>query len=228
MTQYDKESEEILREGIGKAYPHHLILGEEFGGSFEKSQSAEYLWLLDPLDGTTNFVHQFPIFCVSIALYYRGEPLYGLIQAPLLKKRYEATAGQGATCNGNPLRVSQRSRLEDSLLATGFASQSKIGLQEQVGVFGEVLKKPRGIRRAGAAALDLCWVAEGVFDGYWEFELSPWDTAAGCLMVREAGGLVTDRDGSLYNPFMKTMVAANSELHKELLQTVRGESNVIL
>lgn len=221
VTQFDRMSELAVRDIIRQAFPSHRIIGEEFGddGATQPIDSA-YSWYIDPLDGTTNFVYGFPVFGVSLAIYKDHRPLIAMVFAPLLQKKYVAVYGQGAFCNDQRIHVSSQTQLKDTLMATGFASQSKRGLNNQIEILREVLQVNRGIRRAGAAALDLCWVAEGVFDGFWEFELSPWDTAAGSLIVTEAGGQISTSDGAPFHPEQSSVVATNGKIHAQLVEVM--------
>jgi myo-inositol-1(or 4)-monophosphatase len=226
VTEADKESEAIIIKTLRKDFPNVEILGEE--SSYAKhdkgpmTPSSGGRWMIDPLDGTTNYVHQFPMYCISLALEVDGERAIGVVDVPMLNTRYWAVRGQGAFKNGKPIHVSRRKRLHDSLLATGFSSYDKPGLKKQIAAFGEIMKHVRGIRRAGSAALDMCWVAEGVFDCYWEKNLQPWDTAAGEVLVREAGGIVTSYTGLDYNPYMSSVVAGNKTIHKRVSHYIKS------
>jgi len=218
VTEADKHSEQQIVEILE---PFGVkITGEE--GSFESSSSelfkeGQTRWLIDPLDGTTNYVHGFPIFCISIALEVNGIVELALIDVPVLDKTYSSIRGKGAFCNGSKLSVSQTLSLEDSLASTGFFSENKEALKRQLSFFTKMVSTCRGVRRAGAAAFDLCMVAEGVFDLFWEEGLQPWDTAAGFLLVEEAGGEVSTYDGDSYTPEKKNILATNSKIHKDCL-----------
>lgn len=209
VTEADQKSEETIRNIIAENHPDHSFLGEETGHHTGRKQDGPFLWIVDPLDGTTNFVHSFPLFCISIGVEYEGELVVALIDAPLLRMRWTAIKGEGTKLNGKKVQVSQREGLGKTLFATGFASQKKVEIDKQLEHLGEILQKTRGIRRGGAAALDLCFVAQGVFDGFWESNLSPWDTAAGALLVREAGGIVQSFDNPDYDPRMKSIIAGS-------------------
>lgn len=216
VSEADIESERVISEYILKEFPDTTIFGEE--GSYNKPGESPDLqtrhkgiWLIDPLDGTTNYVHKFPIYCVSIGLEYKGELVIAACDVPALKKTYTARKGKGSYLEGKKLSVSSRTTLSESLLATGFSAHEISPTQLQI--FGSLMKEVRGVRRAGSAAFDLCLVAEGVFDAYWEKNLSPWDTAAGALLVTEAGGVVTTFDSDTYSPFNNTIVAGNKEIH---------------
>ncbi len=217
VSEADRESERAITQYLRREHAEFWVLGEEesfakhgFGPVEILRQSG--VWLVDPLDGTTNYVHGLPFFCVSIGLMYQNEIQVGVVDCPMQQKVYWAAKGRGAFVNEQPLHVSEREKIHDSLLATGF-SYTKEALKTQVEIFGDIVGDARGVRRAGSAAMDLCWVAEGVFDGYWEGNLKPWDTAAGALIVKEAGGIVTSYDGRPYDPFDSTLVAANPKLH---------------
>ncbi len=218
VTEADKQSElkivEILQPfGVS-------ITGEE--GSFKASKdeifkAGQTRWLIDPLDGTTNYVHGFPIFCISIALQVEGDVKVAVIDVPILNKTYTSIKGQGAFCNGSKLSVSSSEDLADCLASTGFFAENPVALKRQLQFFSQMVSTCRGIRRAGAAAFDLCLVAEGVFDVFWEEGLQPWDTAAGLLLVNEAGGRLTTYNGSSYFPEAKNILATNSLVHKQCL-----------
>lgn len=215
VSEADRESEKSIVELIRKSFPDHGILGEEFGDS-GSPKNASHVWMIDPLDGTTNYIHQFPFFCISIGLEIDGELVLGVIDAPRLGARYEAMKGHGATKNGQPIQASKRKEWRDGLFATGFSSYDNT-LDEQLELLSLIVKRTRGIRRAGAAALDLCMVAEGVFDVFWEKNLSPWDTAAGVVIAREAGAIATDSTGQHFNPRQKSILCGTPALHAETL-----------
>jgi myo-inositol-1(or 4)-monophosphatase len=229
VSEADRESEAFIFGHLRGEFPSHAFLGEETGFSSRLGQKpgepaldqgaafddrAEATWVVDPLDGTTNYVHQFPVFCVSIGLESRGELLLGVIDAPKLGVRYHAVRGGGAFANGVPIRASERVELREALFATGFSSEEN-GLEDHYKMLTVAIKEARGIRRAGAAALDLCFVAQGTFDCFWEKNLKPWDTAAGALIAREAGALVTDLDGNSYHPRLNSLLAGTPAIHAE-------------
>ena len=221
VSEADVESERIIVEVLKKYFPDCQILGEESGldqGRVKGKELSDMLWIIDPLDGTTNYVYEFPIFCISIGLHIKGRPALGVIDVPMLNARYHAVRGGGAFLNGMPISVSKRLEVKEALLATGFNLNIGGDVEKQVETFKKLLLRCRGVRRAGAAAYDLCLVAQGVFDAFWEKNLSPWDTAAGELLVREAGGIVTDYDGQDFSPDMKTILAGSPQLHKEILR----------
>ncbi|MDZ4676127.1 MAG: inositol monophosphatase family protein [Oligoflexia bacterium] len=221
VSEADKESEAVITKIIHKAYPTHQVLGEEAG--YSGSDRAAELWVVDPLDGTTNYVHGFPFYCVSIGLEVNGVVEVGVVYAPLLKQIYTAIRGRGAFLNGKPIHVSGTDRIEDSLLATGFSYSRNEYLDQELRDFRLLAVKARGIRRAGSAALDMCMVASGVYDGFWERQLAPWDTAAGCLLVTEAGGVVTNFENDPFHFSMKSVLAANPNMHPLIQQTIQNK-----
>jgi myo-inositol-1(or 4)-monophosphatase len=220
VSEADRESEACILQTIRKKFPKHRFLGEESGFAEGRGGDSEPLWIVDPLDGTTNYVHGFPFFCVSIGVEFNGQIEVAVVHAPLLKYTYTAQRGRGAFLNKKPMYVSSTAIVDDSLLATGFSYKKSAILEQEIRDFKALAEKSRGIRRAGSAALDLCMVASGIFDGFWERELASWDTAAGSLLVTEAGGVVTGFDGKPFNHNMKTILAGNKKIHSELLKVV--------
>ena len=224
VSEADKESERFIVDLIRKNFPGHQILGEESGLSGKAGETSKSdlstgpkaLWMIDPLDGTTNYVHRFPVFCISIGLEIDGELVVGVVDAPKLGSRYHAVRGGGAFLNGEPIRVSPRSQFRDGLFATGFFETDE-ALEESLTFAYETVKTSRGLRRAGAAALDLCFVAEGIFDAFWEKNLKPWDTAAGVVIAREAGATVTDMEGREFHPTSQSVTCGAPLQHRELL-----------
>ncbi len=222
VSEADKESERVIAEHLKKNFPEFEFLGEEtFAGSHSpgakvQAEPAQKVgrWIVDPLDGTTNYIHRFPIFCISLGLEINGEIQLAVIDVPMLKETYTAIRGQGAFVNGRPLKVSNTDSLEKSFLATGFVAEHEHVISEQLKIFDEMVRKCRGVRRPGAAAYDLAQVARGVFDGYWERNIQPWDAAAGILLVREAGGVVETYRGDKYNPYKNSIVAGNAQVVK--------------
>lgn len=214
VTEVDRESERLIVQQLLNRFPHHSILAEE--GSCPHRESP-LCWVIDPLDGTTNFAHGFPWFCVSIALEAEGELVVGVIFNPIHDELFTATRGGGAFLNGRPLQVSGRSPLKETLLATGFPYDCATDPANNFDNFMAFQRTARGIRRAGAAALDLAGVAAGRLDGFWELKLKPWDVAAGVLMVREAGGMVSGFDGSAYSICNNRIVASNGLIHGEMV-----------
>lgn len=216
VSEADRESEDVIKKILFEKFPHHQILGEETGLSGVEATDGA-IWMIDPLDGTTNYVHRVPFFCSSLGLEVHGQLLAAVIDAPLLGWRYEAIRGGGAFLNGNPISISKRTKFRDGLFATGFSSSDHT-LDEQMELVSHVIRNARGIRRLGAAALDLCLVAEGVFDGFWERNLQPWDTAAGVLIAREAGAVATDFSGRYFEPRQRSVVCATPSQHSELMK----------
>ena len=215
VTQTDLDSERLLVGAIRERYPEHRILAEE--GERPEGR-AEHLWLIDPLDGTVNYVHGYPALSITLALRHKGDSLIGAVYDPLLDEFYYAERGAGATLNGAPLRVSQADRLLDTLLATGFPYQRATLPDNNVAEFSRLVLRVQGIRRGGSAALDLAHVAAGRLDGYWEMHLEPWDWAAGQVLIEEAGGKVTDFEAGPWSPFLDEMAASNGRIHDELLR----------
>ncbi|MFQ5944951.1 MAG: inositol monophosphatase family protein [Anaerolineae bacterium] len=215
VTQTDLESERLLVGAIRERYPNHRIMAEE--GERPEGR-AEHLWLIDPLDGTVNYVHGYPAFSITLALRHEDDALIGAVYDPLLDEFYYAERGEGATLNGAPLHVSRADRLLDSLLATGFSYQRASLADNNIAEFSRLVLRVQGIRRAGSAALDLAHVAAGRLDGYWEMHLEPWDWAAGQVLIEEAGGKVTDFGSGPWSPFLDEMAASNGRIHDELLQ----------
>ena len=218
VTAADRAAEALIRERIREHWPGHDVLGEEQGLS---DQGSEYRWYVDPLDGTTNFAHGYPVFCVSIALERRspgqpGEPVAAVIYDPTRNELFSAEPGRGAQLNGERIHVSKTATLKECLLATGFPSHKR-HKNPNIYFYHQITLHTHGVRRAGSAALDLCNVASGRFDGFWEFNLNPWDTAAGVLIVVEAGGTVTRFDGSPFELNSRETVASNGLIHDAML-----------
>jgi myo-inositol-1(or 4)-monophosphatase len=226
VTIADRTSEKLIRERLAVAFPEHGIFGEE--GTRERLE-AEYRWYVDPLDGTTNFAHGFPHFCVSLGLEQRpaglepgedGTLVAAVLYDPLLDEMFTAERGRGALLNGKPIHVSPTPLLAESLVATGFPSQKR-HLSPNIHFYQEFTLRSHGVRRAGSAALDLAYVAAGRMEGFWEFNLNPWDTAAGFLLVEEAGGRITDFSGAKYKLDSREVLASNGLIHGELLDLFR-------
>lgn len=225
VSEADVESERVIRAELLKHYPDFEFLGEESATDKDlaRHQTDKPRWILDPLDGTTNYVHGLPIYNISLALEFQGQTWVGVVDAPALNEVYCAKKGGGAFVNGRPIHVSTREKLDQALLATGFISDLEPNLVEQLKVFEKIVRQSRGIRRPGAAALDLAWVARGVFDGYWEKNLQPWDVAAGALLVQEAGGVVTTYRGQKHNPFKDSTIAGNPTIAALLQKAMASE-----
>jgi myo-inositol-1(or 4)-monophosphatase len=224
VTEADLASEAYILEALRKSYPSHLILSEE-AGVISPSGEAAYQWLVDPLDGTTNFTHQYPMVSVSIGLVKEGIPIVGVVYNPILKELFAAEQGKGVTLNGEKLHVSKVDSIERSLLATGFAYDRKDTQENNYAEFCRMTQSSQGVRRAGSAALDLAYVAAGRLDGYWERGLRAWDTAAGVILVREAGGTVTSYENGPFDLFSGRILATNGLIHsilsRELLAAAR-------
>jgi len=220
VTEVDRAAEASIIETIRKAYPEHAILGEE-SGALEAGKAAEFRWIIDPLDGTTNFIHAFPQYCVSIGVEQRGTLAHGVIYDPLRDELFTATKGRGAFLNDRRIRVSKCQKVEDALLGTGFPYRELGRLDLYLRQLRSMMEKSSGVRRAGAAALDLAYVACGRLDGFWELGLSPWDMAAGALLIQEAGGLVSDLEGDQGFLEKGDVCAAAPKLFPSLLQSLR-------
>lgn len=221
VTNVDKASEKIIMDKIREVFPDHSILAEESG---EHDAKGDVKWVIDPLDGTTNYAHTFPSFCVSIGVIIGDSVKVGVVYDPTRDELFSCQEGRGASLNGNPIKVSSVPSVQESLVATGFGYDVNDKLAN-VEYFKTMLIKAQAVRRPGSAALDLCYVACGRLDGFWELGLSPWDTAAGQFLVKEAGGLVTTMEGGPFDIYMKGIVATNGIIHKEmldLLKTSRG------
>ncbi len=214
VTEADLGSEKRIIETIRASFPSHAILSEECGLS---GGPSEYQWIIDPLDGTTNFAHGMTACCVSIALVLDGQPLVGIVWNPFTAELFSAARGGGAFLNGRRLSVSAIDQVHDSLLVTGFPYNVKEILAPVMQRLTRCLTASQGVRRLGSAALDLCYVAAGRFEAFWEEQLHPWDTAAGHLIVMEAGGRVTDFDNRLFTPEMKSILASNGHIHDRMI-----------
>ena len=217
VTKTDKNAEQVIKDDILAKFPDHSILAEESG---ETKSSSEYLWVIDPLDGTTNFVHGLSPYCVSIALLKNNTPLLAVISELPAENLYWAVKGNGAFCNGEKISVSSRKSINDSLLITGFSYQHDSKWETNMKLFKDFTKISHGVRRIGSAAADLCYVASGKADAFWEIGLYPWDSAAGILLVDEAGGKVTRMDGRPYNIFDEQILATNNLIHDEMLENI--------
>ncbi len=216
VTEVDVALEQMITEAIHDEFPDHRVIGEE-GWKEGETREAEYAWFLDPLDGTTNYVHGYPMFCVSVALAHRGDVLLGAVYNPLHDEFFCAQKGEGSALNGERITVSSAGRLISSLLSTGFPYQRATILDNNVALFNALITRIQGVRRSGSVALDLAYVAAGRLDGHWELHVKPWDTAAGGLLVKEAGGRITSIAGEPWSPFEPHIVASNGRIHDELL-----------
>lgn len=221
VTDSDLEAEKMIIDSIKKVYPDHDILAEETE-NICKGRIAEYRWIIDPLDGTTNFAHGYPLFAVSIALEYKDEIILGAAYNPLSDELFTAQLGKGAYLNGNKIQVSKTSFLSQSLLATGFPYDIRNDSQKLFTYNNTFQLMGQSIRRDGSAVLNLCYTACGRFDGFWESKLKPWDTAAGSLILQEAGGKVTDFKGNKFNVYEKEILATNSRIHTQMLEIFKS------
>jgi myo-inositol-1(or 4)-monophosphatase len=214
VTEADRASEKLIVQRIREAFPSHDVVGEE---GTRKDTGSEFRWYVDPLDGTTNFAHGYPVFCVSLGVESSGAVIAGVLYDPTRDELFTAEKGKGATLNGRPIQVSKTKTLSESLLATGFPSQKR-HKNPNIHFYHQLTLRSHGLRRAGSAALDLASVASGRYDGFWEFNLNPWDTSAGVLLVLEAGGAVTRFDGSPWRIDSSETLASNTLLHPELVE----------
>ena len=220
VTDVDVAVERMVRALIAERFPDHHVLAEEFASPEDRSVVPGFCWVFDPLDGTTNYAHGLPIFCASLALEVDGVAMVGAVYDPNRRELFTAERGVGAWLNGVPLRVSGAATLIDALLCTGFPYHVHGAVEETVGLFGRFLGRARAVRRLGSAAIDLCYVAAGRFDGFWERQLHPWDTAAAALVVEEAGGRVTTFAGGAFQSRDPSLVASNGLIHDAMLRTI--------
>ncbi len=218
VTEVDLEVERMFRAMVAERFPGHDVLAEEQG---LQSTGSRHRWVFDPLDGTTNFAHGVPIFCASLALEIDGVAVIGAVYDPNRRELFTAEAGVGAWMNGQPLKTSANATVLESMLVTGFPYHVQENPDEFLRVFGQVLRRARAVRRLGSAAIDMCWVAVGRMEGFWEASLKPWDTRAAALILEEAGGRVTGMDGGTWNPDNGHILATNGLIHDELLAILR-------
>jgi myo-inositol-1(or 4)-monophosphatase len=219
VTEIDHKSEEVIFSIIKEHFPDHYILSEESG---EMIQDSSYKWIIDPIDGTVNYANGIPICCVSIGIERNGAMELGAVFNPFINELFFAEKGKGATLNGEKIRVSEQSDLIKSCIVTGFPYTYLDMPNGPLQVFEKFIRKGIPVRRLGSAAIDLCWVAAGRFDGFYEHKLSAWDSAAGFLIVEEAGGKVTDLKGNYYDPYQPGIIASNGKIHDELMRVVNG------
>jgi myo-inositol-1(or 4)-monophosphatase len=217
VTEVDIASERLIREAIATHYPKHQILGEE-GGLDEIT--SEYRWIVDPLDGTSNYAHGYPVFAVSIALEHLGETVLGVVYDPMRDELFAAERGCGAALNNRPIRVSSIDRLISSLLSTGFPYDIKTSRLTNLDHWENFAMHAQALRRDGSAALDLCYIACGRFDGFWELNLGPWDTAAGAIIAKEAGGRVTSFTGGEFSHYKPEILATNGLIHDQMIDVL--------
>jgi myo-inositol-1(or 4)-monophosphatase len=226
VTEVDQAAEQAIIEILLTAYPGHGILAEESGRT-HGARDSDYVWIIDPLDGTTNFIHGLPVYAVSIALSFRGQVQQAVVYDPTRNDLFYASKGRGAFLNDKRLRVSKRTRLHDSLVGTGFPFRKGDNLKRYLQMFEAVMQNCAGLRRPGAAALDLCYVAAGYYDGFFETGLSPWDVAAGSLLITEAGGLIGNFTGEPDYLFQREVVAGNPRIYAQLVQILGPYTRVI-
>jgi len=219
VTEVDHASEKAIMDVIRKNYPAHHILTEESG---DLVQDSEYKWIIDPIDGTVNFAHRIPICCISIAVEHNRKMVLGAIYNPYINELFVAERGRGATLNDRPISVSKKEKVQNACLVTGFPYTYLDEPNGPLQVFERFIRRGIPVRRLGSAAIDLAWVACGRFDGFYEHKLQAWDSAAGFLLVEEAGGKVTDLKGSVYSPYQPGIIASNGIIHTELLEWIKG------
>lgn len=219
VTDVDRACERAIVDLIQGSFPDHDILAEEGTG---QRKDSPYKWIIDPLDGTTNYTHGYRLFCTSIALEFKGEIVLGAVYEPNLDEMYLAEKNNGATLNGNNLQVSQIPSLDKAMLCTGFAYNIRETANNNLNHFENFLMKAQAVRRDGVAAVDLCFLAAGRYDGFWELNLFPWDVAAGFLILEEAGGRVTNFSGQTFDVYQKEILASNGKIHREMVQVLVG------
>lgn len=220
VTEVDKHAEKAIIDIVKEHYPEHSIISEEVG---KLMQDSEYDWIIDPIDGTVNFAHGIPICCVSIGLRHKGKMLMGAVYNPILKELFFAEKGKGAYLNDVKISVSAKEDFKTACLVTGFPYKWPKTYEHPIKVFERFIMEGLPVRRLGSAAIDLCWVACGRFDGFWEYNLNPWDVAAGYLIVEEAGGRITNFDGDPYDVDDKETLATNGRIHEDMLKLIRSK-----
>lgn len=219
VTNVDKASDALITQMLRTQFPTHQVIAEE---SAISGQPSDYRWYIDPIDGTTNFAHSFPHFAVSIALTHKTQGVVGVVYDPLRDELFCATRGNGATLNGRPIRVSPTPQLDQSLVLTGFPYDRRKRSEYYLRFYQAFMLRTQGVRRCGSAALDLCYVASGRADAFWEWRLHPWDTAAGSLIVEEAGGKMSDFSGQLFDIAGEQTLASNGQVHAEMVEVLQG------
>jgi myo-inositol-1(or 4)-monophosphatase len=219
VTEVDKKSEAKIIEVIHKHFPEHNVLGEEGG---DQNKRSEYVWVVDPIDGTINFAHALPIFCISVALEIKGKVVLGMVYNPISKERFFAETGKGAYLNDKKISVSDTRELRDGFLVTGFAYSAHEGNDHSLDHFINFVKMGLPVRRLGSAAIDICYVAAGIFDAFWEVNLNAWDIAAGYLILIEAGGKVTDFNNGEFSIYGREILATNGKpIHEEMVKVLQ-------
>jgi myo-inositol-1(or 4)-monophosphatase len=222
VTQIDREVETMFRALIGERFPDHVVLAEEFARGGDRHRDADYTWVFDPVDGTTNYAHGLPIFCCACSLEHHGQPIVSAIYDPSRRELFTAERGLGTWLNGAPMRVSSAATVIDALLCTGFPYSVQTDSGYLLDLFGEFLRRARAVRRLGSAAIDMAYVAAGRLDGFWEVKLNPWDVSAGALMVEEAGGRVSGLAGGPFDSRTGEVVATNGRIHDEMVGIIRS------
>jgi myo-inositol-1(or 4)-monophosphatase len=223
VTDADRAAEQCIIDRIRRSFPTHRTLAEERGS--DTQPSSRYQWIIDPLDGTTNFAHGFPVYAVSIGVEGDGRGLIGVVYDPTRDELFTAEAGQGAHLNGQPISISDTALLEDALVVTGFGYDIRDTPNNNLDHFTRFALKAQGVRRTGSAALDLCYVAAGRFDGFWEISLNPWDMAAGVVILQAAGGYVTDLRGNAHSIYQPQLLASNAHIHNQMLAVIAESLN---
>ena len=218
VTNFDNQSQKVIVDRLTSSYPDHDFLAEE---GLDKNRGSEFRWIIDPIDGTTNFAHGLPLFCISIALEFKNEIMIGVIYDPIRQDMFYAGKSGGAFLNDKAISVSSVEDLGKGLLSTGFPYDIRDSEVNNISHFVNFLKRAQAVRRLGSAALDLCYVACGKFDGFWELKLSPWDVAAACLIVEEAGGRVTDFSGGKFSIYGFECLASNGKIHEEMISVLK-------
>lgn len=219
VTNFDRKAQEMVFNRLSAAFPDHGFLAEE---GLHREKAGDFLWVIDPLDGTTNYAHRFPVFCISIALEFQGRVVLGLVYDPMREEIFRAVEAEGAYLNGQEIHVSPVDDLDRSLLATGFPYDVRESRVNNVIHFNKFLVRAQAIRRCGSAALDLCYVACGRFDGFWELKLKPWDVSAGALMVKEAGGRLSDFSGAEFSISNAETLASNGLIHEAMITVLQA------
>jgi myo-inositol-1(or 4)-monophosphatase len=222
VTQIDRDVETMFRALIAERFPDHVVLAEEFARGGDRHREAEYTWVFDPVDGTTNYAHGLPIFCSACSLERHGQPIVAAIYDPSRRELFTAERGLGAWLNGAPMRVSSAGVLIDALLCTGFPYSVQTDSEYLLGLFGDFIRSARAVRRLGSAAIDMAYVAAGRLDGFWEAKLNPWDISAGALLVEEAGGTVTGMHGGPFDSRKGEVVCSNGRIHQAMVDVIRS------
>jgi myo-inositol-1(or 4)-monophosphatase len=224
VTQIDRDVERMFRALIAERFPDHAVLAEEFEARGDRQNEAEYCWVFDPVDGTTNYAHGLPIFCCACSLERNGQPIVAAIYDPSRRELFTAEKGAGAWLNGAPMRVASAATLIDALLCTGFPYSMHTEGEYLLGLFADFIRQARAVRRLGSAAIDLAYVAAGRFDGFWEVRLNPWDVSAGALLIEEAGGRVSNLAGGPFDSRLGEVVASNGRIHEQMVEIIRSRN----